>query len=244
MTELNVEKFKSWSYSRYALYKQCPFKAKLLHIDKIKEPPSEALARGRTVHDNAEAYIKGKLPSMPVELKKFPGLFRRLRRQYKKVINGLVVEDTWALTDSWDETTWDDWANCWLRIKLDLAEIEEEVVLIVRDWKTGKFRESDVGNYMEQLELYALAALILLPHISVVKPKLYYLDSGMVYPREVGSNELSFTREDIPRLKKTWEGRVRAMMNDTIFAPRPNQFCNWCFYRKSNAENGGGQCKY
>jgi hypothetical protein len=234
----------SWSFSRYNTYKLCPLKAKLQFIDKIKEPPNKAIQRGADVHDVCEAYIKGQLDKLPEEAKQFAKMFRRLKRQYRKAISGMVVEDTWAFTKDWDETTWNDWVGCWVRIKLDCAEHEDETTMLINDWKTGKFRPEKNEEYVEQLELYALAALLLHDHIEVVKPRLVYLDVGTIYPEDSEAAGLVFTRKDIPRLQKLWAKRVKPMLNDKVFAPRPNNLCHWCFFRKDNKANGGGQCKY
>lgn len=233
----------AWSFSRYSTYKQCPLKAKLAYIDKITEPPNDAMARGSRIHDDAEAYIKGKLPKMPIELKKFAKLFRRLKKQYQCIISGMVVEDTWAFTKDWDQTTWNDWIRCWVRIKLDCAEQTDGDTLVIRDWKTGKFREEMNEDYVEQLELYALAAFLIYQHIKTVRPILVYLDLGIEYP-PAGDDSLVFTREDLPALKTKWEKRVAPMLADKSFAPRPNNKCHWCFYRAANKANGGGQCKF
>lgn len=233
----------SWSFSRYSDYKQCPLKAKLKHIDKISEPPNPAMARGAEIHNKAEGYIKGTIARLPAELKLFDDKFKELRKQYKKAINGMVVEDTWAFTKDWDQTMWNDWTGCWVRIKLDCAVEEEDGrVLRVKDWKTGKFRADMNEAYIEQLELYALAALILYDHIEEVRPELVYLDTGDVYP--TADDPLIFTKKDLPKLKKLWAKRTKPMMNDTRFAPKPNSKCCWCHYRAANKLNGGGQCKY
>lgn len=236
----------SWSFSRYSTYKQCPLKAKLQFIDKIKEPPNPAMQRGADIHDACEAYIKGTLPRLPAECRPFKKEFQEFRKQYKKAISGMVVEDTWAFTKDWDETAWNDWANCWVRIKLDCAHHEDEETLIITDWKTGKYRPEKNEEYVEQLELYALAALLLHEHIQVVKPRLVYLDAEVIYPQPGTEDEieLTFYRENIEWLKKLWVKRTGPMLRDKKFAPRPNNLCHWCFFRKSNAANGGGQCKY
>lgn len=242
MKKIPAKQLTSWSFSRYSDYKQCPLKAKLKHLDKIQEPPNQAMARGGQIHELAEHYIKGILKRLPAELKLFEADFKLMRKQYQKAISGMVVEDTWAFTKTWDETQWNDWVGCWVRIKLDCAIHHDETALIVRDWKTGKFRPDQNEEYVEQLELYALAALLLHEHLEAVEPELWYLDHGIIYPKP--ENKLVFTREDIPRLKKLWEKRTKAMMNDKRFAPRPNDKCCWCFYRNSNKANGGGQCQY
>ena len=237
-----IKQLTSWSFSRYGDYKQCPLKTKLKHIDKINEPSNPAMARGAEIHTLAEKYIKGELRALPKELKLFKSEFAELRKMFKKSADSMVVEDNWAFTKDWSETQWNNWAECVVRIKLDCAHHQDDETLIITDWKTGKFRPEMNEEYVEQLELYALAALLLHEHIQLVKPRLAYLDLGITYP-EAGA-ELVFTRDDIPKLKKLWEKRTKAMLNDKQFAPRPNDKCRWCFYRNSNKAAGGGQCKY
>lgn len=232
----------SWSFSRYNIYKQCPFKAKLLFIDKLKEPGSEAMDRGAEIHTLAEQYIKGKLARLPKELAEFKNEFTKLKKLYTRKVPAMMVEDTWAFTKDWDETTWDDWVGCWVRIKLDCAHEEEEGVLIVTDWKTGKYREELIPDYMEQLELYALGALLMMPHIHSVNVRLAFLDVPKMHPEP--DEPLIFTQADLPKLKKLWEKRVKPMLADKKFAPRPNDKCRWCHFRAGNKANGGGQCKY
>lgn len=175
---------------------------------------------------------------MPPELKRFEDDFKAMRKQYKKKIHGMVVEDQWAFTNTWSETAWNDWAKCWLRIKIDCAHHEDEETLRVRDWKTGKFRENQNEEYMEQLELYALTALLLHSHIKQVQVELVYLDEGLVYPPV--DKPLIFSEKDIPALKKAWEKRVAPMLKDKRFAPRPNDKCRWCHFSKAK----GGPCKF
>lgn len=241
----SVKPVTSWSYSRYSDYKQCPLKFRLKHIDKISEPKNQAMERGSSIHTMAENFIKGKIKKLPVELQHFKVEFLKLKGQYKKKISGVIVEDNWSFTSNWTKTQWNDWVNCWVRIKLDCAHYEDGSTLVVTDWKTGKFNLSyGASDYVEQLELYALAALLLHDHIETVKPRLVYLDHGKIYPGGGQEEELTFTRADIPRLKTNWAKRVKPMMNDKIFAPKPNNMCKWCHFRASNKDNGGGQCKF
>lgn len=239
--QIPIKQITSWSFSRYSTYKQCPLKLKLSAIDRIREPSNPAMARGDAIHKLAEAYIKGEGRTLPTELHLFKDEFKQLRAKYKKT-GGMVVEDNWSFTKDWHETQWDDWVNCWLRIKLDCAHHEDDETLVITDWKTGKFRPEMNAEYVEQLELYALAALLLHEHIQQVKPRLVYLDLGLTYP--TADQPLVFTRADIPKLKELWAKRTKAMLNDKQFAPRPNDKCRWCFYRANNKAAGGGQCKY
>ncbi len=235
----------SWSFSRYSDYKQCPKKFQLKHLQKIQEPQNDAMARGSQIHTLAEGFIRGTEAKLAPELKSFADYFKMLKQMFKKKSQSMVVEDNWAFTKVWDETAWNDWANCWVRIKLDLAYHEDDVTLIINDWKTGKFRPEQNEEYVEQLELYALSALLLHSHIEKAKPRLSYTDQGRIYPNGKDEPELIYTRADIPKLKKLWETRVKKMMNDTSFAPRPNDKCRWCFYGQSGKAKGGPNlCKY
>lgn len=242
-----VKMLTSWSFSRLSDYTLCPAKAKYKHILKMPEPGNAAMARGLAIHKTAEDYIKAKLPAkVPVELAKFSDLFKELRAKYKKKTPmAMMVEDSWAFTKTWAQTRYDDWANCWLRVKVDCAYyVESPSELVIHDWKTGRVRPDREQEYAQQLHLYATGALTLFPHVKIVKPSLKYLDGGETYPNakmsETNVDNLVFKRKDLPTLTKTWEVRTRQMLNDDIFAPRPGQGCMYCHYRKDN----GGPCQY
>lgn len=238
-----MKKFTSWSFSRYTEYRQCPLKAKLNHLDKIREPPNDAMARGQLLHDQIRDFIKGVLVKLTPELKLVKTELTRLKKLFKKFPELAHIEEDWAFTASWSRTTWNDWANCVLRVKLDAAEQSDGDILILTDWKTGKFREDEKEIYLEQLELYALAAFMRFPHVMEVWPRLYYTDLNFVYPPP--DQPIIFTRSQVPTLKKTWVARTKPMLNDTTFAPRPNDKCRWCFYGQSGKSKGGpGLCKF
>lgn len=252
-----------WSFSLYNSYKKCPRKAKLSAVDKIKEPSNIYMERGNNIHKALEQYGKGEITKAVLkktcaaeDLTISSDLMRsldRIRAKYKKktklaiVGQPIAIEDTWAFTKDWDQTTWNDWLNCWLRIKLDVGEWEEEddrLIYYPTDWKSGRVNEENNQEYTEQLELYALGALLSYPHADEVRPRLYYVDADTVYPDE-SEDYLSFTQADVPKLKKLWEKRTRPMLNDTTFAPRPGNYCRYCFYRSGNSAVHGRQlCEY
>lgn len=254
---LPAKKITAWSFSRYNDYTGCPAKAKYKHVMKIKEPGSPAMDRGSAIGKLLEDYIRGNLRTMPKDLKdlagfkKFEGEFKKLRKLYAArqkspaKANPVVVEDNWAFTREWGQTRWDDWTGCWLRVKIDVAHFEEEDLLIITDWKTGKFRDEKNAEYMEQLDLYLLSALLMFgqgrPSLRV-RARLAYLDEGRVFPEPDDWKE--YTIADLPKLKKAWEARTKKMLADTVFKPTPGNACLWCHYRAANASSGGGQCKF
>lgn len=240
----------AWSFSRYSQYKKCPLAAKFAFIDKIKQPQNDAMARGDAIHKIAEAYIKGTSPGkVPEELGHFPNFFKKMRQLYKKKPELITVEDTWAFRKDWSRTTWNDWAGCWVRIKLDLSWIDVTTVAIV-DHKTGKFSpQYNVEEYMEQLDLYATGALLIYAHLGPdlkVIPALHFLDHEVIYPEPGSTGVRVYTPADLPRLKKEWEKRTKPMLNDKTFAPKPNSLCGWCYFGQAGKikQGGPGLCKF
>ena len=227
---------KAWSWTRYADYKQCPRKFKYKHIDRLKEAKSDALLRGASVHEDAAMYITGKSKTMPKELKAFATEFKALRAEYKK--EPFIVEDDWAFNKDWGQTTWFA-EDAWLRIKLDLARLLPNNALSILDLKTGKFRQQNAQQYREQLELYALAALIRLPDVDAVHPQLVYLDAEIVHP---GDREtLKYTQGNVATLKATWLRRVDPMFTATEHPPNKTVLCGWCSF---SGKKHRGPCEY
>lgn len=244
-----AKQFKSWSFTKYNDFKQCPLKAKLKYLDKVEEPPNDAMARGSDIGKVAEAYIKGTIGAkMPPELAHFADEFKRFRKLYAKDKSKLVVEDQWSLTKDWKLTKWDDWDGCALRLKVDAAELlDGGETMDVIDWKTGKYRIERREEYVEQLELYVTGAFIAYPKLKTVRARLCYLDVGVQFPTPGDIEGMTFTRDDLPQLKKLWDKRTRSMLLSTSFPPRPNDKCRWCHYRKENTTNLPGKkqlCKF
>lgn len=236
-----VPRLTSWSYSRYSDWRSCPLKCKLKHIDRIKEPGSPAMERGNQIHKDAEAYIKGQTAKLAPDLALFKDEFKTLRALYKKKALPVVVEDNWAFTAGWDQTRWDDWAHCWVRIKLDCAHHVADNAMVVTDWKSGRMREEKNVEYTEQLELYALSALLIHDWLEQVEVRLGWTDAGAFWPEA----PMVFTRADVGKLKKEWNKRVKPMMSATSFPPKANKDCRWCFYGQAGKAKGGpGLCKF
>lgn len=186
---------------------------------------------------------------LPDELERFKKTFAEMRALHRKAPQRMVVEKTWAMRKDWSPTVFDDWNGCAVRVKIDCGNMTAPTRMIIRDWKTGKYRAEKLEEYVEQLELYALTAFQLNDQLEGVEAFLFFLDHGIVYPEPDGEDakRLTFVRTDVPRLKKLWDKRTRAMLLDRAFAARPNRLCQWCHYRKANAAampGGKALCKY
>lgn len=243
MTWTKPTQFTAWSYSRYGTYRTCPAKARYQYLDKLDAgPKADPLIRGERIHKEADAYLRGVAKRVPAELIPVAETVKELRAYAKKKPHLVLLEETVALRADWSPTVWNDWQGCRVRIKMDVAYLEEAKDGAPRahvvDWKTGKFNESSAEDYLEQLDLYALGALVRWGEFEglTVQPRLVYTDLGLSYPSE----PRIYAQAELPGLKRAWEKRVRPMLNDKRFAPKPNWSCRYCPYGVSK----GGPCHY
>lgn len=224
-----VSPVKAWSYSRLVTFLECPAKFKYKNIDKLPEPQGPALARGERIHKLAENYVKNG-GILPVELSQFQVEFDQLRA----VAPSLSYEMQAAFTSAWSKAEWFG-KDAWCRVVIDLFQPAGRKGGTARiiDYKTGQVR----GSYADQLELYALAGLLLDPMASSVSTELWFLDHGQI----VDSFEKPLTRLDLPKLKRKWSTAPKRLLNETRFDPTPSaSACKYCHFRKSN----GGPCEY
>lgn len=218
-----MKKLTSWSYSRYSQYTQCPASAKYKFLDKLSEPPSPAMERGNQIHKLAEDYTKGIIKKLPTELKFYKDEFAELKKSKP------FVEESWTFRNDWSETTWNDWVGAWVRIKVDAGCLEEDILHII-DHKTGKPKD----NYEEQLSLYGVGGFLKYPHVAEIKTYIWYID------HDIPPVEKTYKASQFKTLQKDWEKKVKPMMADTRFSPKPGNHCRWCAFSKAK----GGPCKF
>lgn len=216
----------TWSYSALEQYLQCPLKYKLAKIDKLPDPAGPALLKGRDWHSAIENYLKGPA-SMPIpkEGAKFDWLLPSL-----KATPGLLVEQKWAFSRQWKQAKWIRDDTTWLRGVVDAGVIYEDNSVELIDWKTGKQYESN----QDQLELFALTAMVRYPEAPNVTTRLAYLESGEQPDMVVHKGS------DREKLKAKWEKKVAPLFQEEVWAAKPNDKCGWCSFSRSK----GGPCRY
>ena len=224
-------KITSWSFSRLNVYQSCPKQAYFKFIRKLKEPGSAAMDRGSEYHKLCENYLlKG--GRIPKELKLISDTLKDLRKR------GAIPEADFTFKADWSRTRWDDWTGAWCRVKADVVipplVDNDNGVIEVHDFKTGRLKEG-YSEYSVQLELYGLAGLLAYPTAEKAETSLIFIDHGKLVP-----SEDEFKRKDLKKLQKKWELRVRPMLNDTQFKPKPGDACRWCHFSKAK----GGECQF
>jgi RecB family exonuclease len=215
---------KAWSYSTWNQYNECAKKTFFAKIDRshgIKDELGAAGQRGSRIHEEIEAFTKRTKPAT----KNLALILDELTALRESPT--LVAEGEWAFTRDWRPTAWRNWDGAWVRMKLDAHDVRGTTLLLI-DYKTGKERDYD-----KQLELYGLGGFKTFPQVDVVEAEIWYTDQGKI-------DGLKFQKAEAPALEKTWEKRVKKMMADTEFRPRPGNHCRWCPFSKAK----GGPCVY
>lgn len=226
----------AWSYSRWNTYEQCPRKAKYQIIDRKKVAQNAAMKRGADIHSMAEQYVKGRMPALPKELELFDDEFHQLAELYSGGELQVDAEGQWAFKSDWTTCDWFGKAT-WLRLVVDLAVYNEaDNRLTIIDYKTGKIRE----GYDDQLKLYAGAAFAKYPNLEEVKTELWYLDQGEIIGGNDDTGEGIYGPEEGDKFISYWTKKVKPMMVDKTFAPRPSALCRWCDF----SQEKGGPCEY
>lgn len=216
---------KFWSFSRWKVFNDCRARYEYQHLQKLEQPDSPHLERGTYVHKLAEDFLdtprQGKVPA---ELKEFADELKAIRKA------GAQAEQTLAFTKTWQETVYDDWANCWLRVKIDaLIDVDEDEATVI-DFKTGK----PWKDTADQSELYAVAVFQRFPNVQTVDAEFWYVDSGEVVP-------YYYSRKDFKKLKQKWNARATEMLKARQFPPTKDAYkCKYCPFR-SDAELKNGQ---
>lgn len=214
-----------WSYSSLQQYETCPWRFYLIRISKqVTEAQNEATLHGNEVHRALEKAVAG-TEALPEKYQKYQPIVQRLRA----TSGDKHLEYKFALTKTLQPCGyWDP--GVWVRGVLDVG-IVRETSAIVLDYKTGK-RKVDV----DQLRLFALAALSLWPHVQTVKTGYIWLPANQVDPE-------SFTREDQVEILQDFSTRVYRMERSektNEWPKRPSGLCkNYCPVGSSLCEHCG-----
>jgi hypothetical protein len=234
----DMKKINAWSHSRIIVFEQCPRRAELAFIQKIKEPErplppgktEHPNTRGERVHKAAEKYVQGGVELIP-ELQTFEPEFVRLRDMHAE--GKCSLEGEWAYDKKWEPVAYMS-SDVWCRIKCDAVVWLEKTKVVVIDYKTGKRFGNEV-KHAEQMQLYQLGVFLRYPEVEDVRVELWYTDQDELHG-------MNYTRDQGMRYQQGFERRGTAMTTCEDFQPNPNAFsCRWCPY-KPQERGGTGHC--
>lgn len=223
---------KFWSYSRWNVFNKCAARYMYQFLLKLPTPDVPAMKRGQEIHEKGERYLDGEIKNVPSAYRMFSDEMKAIKKL------GATSEGSFAFTKTWGPTLPTDWANCWLRIKIDAlvsAPRDDgtgyDVTII--DFKTGR----PYSDTKDQAELYAVGAFESFD-LDTVDAEFWYLDSGEVV-------DYFFDSADYRPLKNKWAARGRDMLAARQFPPTKNSYdCKYCPFRSDGKLANGkpGPC--
>lgn len=260
------EKIKNWSPSLYFAYDECPRKGLYRYMKlctlcfkgavawngpcsvcekvPVKAP---ALKRGIEIDDQLSTIVRGKGARVE-KFHKEQAHAPAVQSAVQSVLDGTKIGFIQTMVQYWiglDEK-WSAGGR-WLRGALDVLQVITKpgsVVARVTDWKTGGIdkRTNTIRpneHYQDQLELYGIGVIRQQPKVKEAASQLVFLDAPKGVDPVVSGPTV--TRKTVEKLVEKWRKKIKPMLSDDVFAPRPSDFaCRFCDYSKAK----GGPCKY
>lgn len=219
-----------WSYSLWSQFMKCPRSVKHAKIDKIPQPPVQAMERGTMYHLKAEYFLKGKITGMPKELSKLADQYKALRKAGPE-----HIEEFWSLGRNWKRVK-DGFRDGWFTLKADAALSPRKFgVAIGIDHKTGRY----YPNHDEQAELTGLMLRKWYPKDSDgYEVEFFYMDQGTV-------ESYRFAAKFLDRRMEHWQEQGELIMAERKFLATPSSdACKWCAFRSDKLTDDGkrGPC--
>ncbi|MCK5535402.1 MAG: PD-(D/E)XK nuclease family protein [Bacteroidales bacterium] len=227
-------RFSPFSFSKMDVYEKCPYKFKLLYIDKLGTyVPNLAMERGSYIHTLLENETKKEETTFnfkiatPEEQNECFDIFlefkcSELGKSYLnvpseaevnfgvKASNGLFIPCSY-----WDK-------EALFRGKIDHSIVEGTRIQLL-DWKTGK-----VSGFPAPLQLvmYAVWAFLKYPHIDTIR-------TAFVYVEHTEEKVYTFNRKHMNMLQKKILEKIGSMENDKQFSKNETALCDYCDFRSA-----------
>lgn len=215
------------SFSALDSFETCPLKHYLTRIEKsVKEPPSEAMMWGNSVHKALEKYLKDGTPLKP-RMKMYQPYADKLKTKYDDA--DLLVENQLSVTENFQPTGWWD-KNGWFRGIIDVAVIRGNKAYVF-DWKTGKQKDN-----FDQLMMFAALITSHYPDVEQIHSSFIWLQPKQL-TTETYSQEAArkFWANITPRIDKLEKAALH-----NKWPARPSGLCRkWCPVGRANCEHCG-----
>lgn len=213
------------------------------------QPAREALDRGnrldaaltndvRGAQDGGLAGVMKDDPVTLAEATRHPAIAAMVSklRKAKNVLTQarLVFDKNWNRLE--EDPSRNLWARgAWGRLVLDVLHLTPRVAKVI-DWKSGNIdkKTGDIRErpeYHDSMRVYQIGALSAYPQ-GEASATMAFLDCPPKVENPFKSLPV-LKRKELESAKEDWEKKITPMMNDTIFAPRPGFYCQWCSWGKS-----------
>jgi len=199
----------TWSYSALSTYQQCPKKYDFAYVQKLPQEYAPAAERGKAMHADAEAYLRGTQQELAPSLGRFRRLFEDLRSMSATAEHVVTVD-----------RNWDPAGERWLKAIMDATLIYPDGTADVVDYKSGR----PYPGHAQQMMLYGTTLIAAYPQVTHVTTRLWYLDSGAETKGEVTAQAAEASRRIFTKMADT-------MLADEDLRPTPGAHCRWCPFK-------------
>jgi uncharacterized protein (DUF983 family) len=219
------------------------------------QPEREALDRGNAIDTVLSGLVSKKLALPKVALydvskpekDQYPAVALRHPAVVKLVaslrkLKGVTQQESIVLDQNWNRVN-QRTKNAWARLKLDVLHVAGKLAKVI-DWKSGNIDKSkgeirEREEYYDSMRAYQLSVMAAYQQVQTVAAMMVFTDA----PPKLADPSKSLpvlNRKDFPEARRNWEKKITPMMHDTIFAPKPGMYCNWCGFSKDR----GGPCPF
>lgn len=217
--------FLSWSYSRLQKYLNCPWNAWCTsiapkwHPDRVPYQANAAQAAGTAIDDALTKRGQDGTP-LPPQYQQF----ERMAVVLASAPGAKLYQLDLALDQAFAPCGSKDWDRCWLRVKIDYANVRGKWALFV-DHKNGK-----VAIDEEQLKLYAATGFMQFPELQQIDTSYSWLQHGFTTDRSYHRSELGVLwQEFLPDVE-----RMNVSFANNHWPATPENkvngasVCKWC----------------
>ena len=201
----------AWTYSQLEKFETCP--RQFYHVRVLRdvvEPPTEHTVWGERVHSALEKRVVDGDP-LPEGMQQWETIAAKLA-----ALPGVKLAEYKMAVDKAFKPC--EWKQAWSRGIADLV-VRNKSTAVVLDHKTGKRKPT------EQLALYAAYTFTHFPEVQTVQ-------TGFVWLKERKIDRMSYAREDLPSIWKTFLPRVNKLEDAyerDNWPARPSGLCKgWC----------------
>jgi len=248
------------SPSRANDFQQCPLLFRFRVVDKLPQPPSEAMARGTLVHavlerlydapaaartaDTARALLPGEWDRLRAAEQRYADLFTSPDRVASWLASaGSLIDTYFTLEDPtrlepaerelFVHTELD--GGPLLRGIVDRLDVAPDGAMRVVDYKTGRSpRQGYESSALFQMRFYALVLWRTRGQIPRML-QLVYLGDGQVLRSTPEESELAATEA---KIRSVWSG-ITTTARSGDWQPRKTALCPWCAHQDLCPAFGG-----
>ncbi len=216
----------NYSYSRLDLYGNCPQAYKFRYLDKRQEIPSEALERGKEVHEVIAAYIRHCLETgckTDVEfLRSYPGGTDEVREILGTYADTHIIEPgKYAIEEMWKLPIA---GHTWWGV-IDALKDEGKTIRI-SDAKTNyQISPQAEIDKNAQLRYYAWMAAQKHPQAETFVCSIDFVRHGVI-------REVTYELDDISAIEDRIIANIDRIEGDSEYKATPGAGCGWCSWSR------------